>query len=219
MVFVVLAAPIAWYLISPLFITRVVDEAFPVAQAAQIAEPAAPSRMASTEPSMAAMSEPAAEMSAEASMAPEPTAEPSMAPEPSTEPSMAPEPTAAPEPTTAPSQSSEPRALKSGEFHAVEHEGRGTATIYELPDGKRVLRFENFEVLNGPDLYVYVSAAPDANDERTVEDAGFVSLGQLKGNLGNQNYELPADLDLSRANSVSVWCQRFRVNFATAPLS
>jgi hypothetical protein len=100
----------------------------------------------------------------------------------------------------------------------VEHPGSGTATIYELPDGSRTLRLENFATDNGPDLYVYLSAAPDSNDEQTVLNNEYVSLGQLKGNQGNQNYELPADLDVAAYNSVTVWCQQFSVNFTTAPL-
>lgn len=119
----------------------------------------------------------------------------------------------------APVQPAEPVALVSGRFHGVAHEGTGIATIYQLPDGKRILRFTEFDVLNGPDLYVYMVAAPDANDNETVEQAGFVSLGRLKGNRGDQNYELPADLDLSVYRSVSIWCQRFGVNFAVAPLN
>jgi hypothetical protein len=100
----------------------------------------------------------------------------------------------------------------------VTHEGQGTAAIYRLPNGKRVLRLSNFEVLNGPDLFVWLSSAPDANNARTILKSRYVSLGRLKGNQGNQNYELPADLDLSQFNSVTIWCRRFSVNFATAPL-
>ncbi|GIV97772.1 MAG: hypothetical protein KatS3mg057_2429 [Herpetosiphonaceae bacterium] len=108
--------------------------------------------------------------------------------------------------------------LLTGHFHPVAHQGTGVATIYQLPDGKRVLRLTAFDVDNGPDLYVYMVAAEDATDDATVEQAGYVSLGLLKGNRGDQNYELPADLDLNTYRSVSIWCQRFSVNFATAPL-
>jgi hypothetical protein len=111
------------------------------------------------------------------------------------------------------------QVLASGNFHSVAHNGSGVATIYQLADGKRVLRFTNFETSNGPDVHVYLGAASDASDSDTVKKAGFVELGSLKGNIGDQNYELPADLDLSKYHSVTIWCQRFGVNFATAPLS
>jgi hypothetical protein len=112
----------------------------------------------------------------------------------------------------------EPVALVSGEFHDVTHHGSGTATIFRLPDGQHILRFENLDVLNGPDLYVWLSAAEDADDARTILDAEYVELGRLKGNIGNQNYEIPAEVDLSQIKSVTIWCRQFSVNFATAPL-
>jgi len=109
--------------------------------------------------------------------------------------------------------------LASGNFHGVAHEGRGVATVHQLPDGQRVLRFTEFETSNGPDVRVYMVAAADADDNDTVQRAGFVEIGPIKGNQGDQNYHLPADLDLSRYRSVTIWCKRFGVNFATAPLS
>lgn len=109
--------------------------------------------------------------------------------------------------------------LASGQFHSVAHESRGTATIYQVNGGKRILRLTNFETSNGPALHVYFVAAPDATDSETVKNAGFVSIAPLKGNVGDQNYELPADLDLGKYQAVTVWCQRFGVNFATAPLT
>ena len=114
---------------------------------------------------------------------------------------------------------SSPQVLSSGSFHGVAHETSGMAAIYHLTDGKRVLRLTNFMTSNGPDVHVYLGKASDASDNDTVKKAGFVELGSLKGNIGDQNYELPADLDLSQFHSVTIWCQRFGVNFATAPLS
>ena len=112
-----------------------------------------------------------------------------------------------------------PKVLFQGRFHDVAHQGSGLATIYQLPDGERVLRFSDFKTLNGPALSVYLFAADDAHDNATVERAGFVSLGQLKGNVGNQNYNIPADLDLTKFRAVAIWCRRFSVNFTTAPLT
>jgi hypothetical protein len=111
-----------------------------------------------------------------------------------------------------------PVALAAGQFHDVSHKGSGTATVYQLADGKRVLRFSNFETSNGPDVVVYLVATEDANDSAAVTGAGYVSLGSLKGNVGDQNYDVPADLDLSKYKAVTIWCRRFSANFATAPL-
>jgi electron transfer DM13 len=108
--------------------------------------------------------------------------------------------------------------LASGSFHGVAHKSAGAAAIHQLADGRRVLRFTNFETSNGPDVHVYLVAANDAADSATVTRAGFVELGPLKGNIGDQNYELPASVDLDRYRAVTIWCKRFSVNFATAPL-
>jgi hypothetical protein len=66
---------------------------------------------------------------------------------------------------------------------------------------------------------VYLVATTDASDSDTVKKAGFVELGALKGNIGDQNYEVTSDLDLNKYRAVTIWCKRFAVNFATAPLS
>ncbi len=113
---------------------------------------------------------------------------------------------------------SDSTVLSMGTFHPVAHETRGTATIYRLPDGRRVLRFSDFETSNGPDVQVYLVAADDASDNDTVKQAGFVHVAALKGNVGDQNYDLPADVDLARYRSVTIWCRRFGVNFGTAAL-
>ena len=91
--------------------------------------------------------------------------------------------------------------------------------IYQLPDGKRVLRLTEFKTSNGPDVQLYLVASDDAKDSDTVKKAGFVTLGALKGNEGDQNYDVPSDVDLAKYRAVTVWCRRFGVNFATAPLA
>jgi len=106
----------------------------------------------------------------------------------------------------------------SGEFHAVAHPGAGQATVYRLRDGSYTLRLENLDIFNGPDLYVYAIAAGDATDDEMVLESGFLNLGRLKGNQGNQTYALPDGFDPERHRAISVWCRRFSVNFATAPL-
>jgi hypothetical protein len=111
------------------------------------------------------------------------------------------------------------RAVATGRFHSVAHETRGTATIQDVGGGHRVLRLTEFTTSNGPDVRVYLVAAPDASDNQTVTKAGFVELGKLKGNQGDQNYDVPDDLDLTHYRAVTIWCHRFNVNFATAPLT
>jgi hypothetical protein len=107
----------------------------------------------------------------------------------------------------------------TGLFHSNAHPTTGTATIYRMPDGRLVLRLTDFETSNGPDVQVYLVAAPDVNDDATVKRAEFLNLGTLKGNIGDQNYEVPAGVDLTRYRAVSIWCRRFSVNFGAAPLS
>jgi hypothetical protein len=110
------------------------------------------------------------------------------------------------------------KVLAKGEFHKAEKAGSGTATVYQLADGKRVLRLSDFATDNGPDLHVRLIAADDAKDTASVAKTKYVELAKLKGNKGDQNYELPADLDLTTYRVVSIWCNRFSVNFAAAPL-
>lgn len=111
-----------------------------------------------------------------------------------------------------------PIVVSFGKFHPVAHPGTGDAIVYRLEDGSHVLRLENLDIFNGPALYVYAVAAEDANDNETVLNASFLNLGPLKGNKGNQTYELPATFDPEKYRASSVWCRRFSVNFATAPL-
>ena len=120
---------------------------------------------------------------------------------------------------TAPSVSgAEPVVLSSGSFQGLAHETKGAATIHRLPDGTRILRLTEFETSNGPDVRVYLVAAPDAKDDETVRRDGFIDLGSMKGNRGSQNYGVPPDADLSKYQSVSIWCRRFGVNFGAASL-
>ena len=109
--------------------------------------------------------------------------------------------------------------LASGMFAGADdfHQGSGRATIYELGSGQQVLRLEEFMVINGPDLRVYL--VPDPSPESREDVAGYLDLGSLKGNIGNQNYEIPADVDVTEYGSVVIYCAPFHIIFATAPLS
>ncbi len=109
--------------------------------------------------------------------------------------------------------------LTSGRFHTNAHQTTGAAAIYRLEDGRRVLRLTEFKTSNGPDVRVYLVAAEDVQNEAAAKRAGFVDLGALKGNIGDQNYDVPAELDLSKYRAVSIWCRRFSVNFGAAPLT
>jgi len=109
-----------------------------------------------------------------------------------------------------------PRRLAGGRFRGLAHSASGAALLIEV-GGTRYLRFENLQVDNGPDLKVYLSPEPSSAEEGAFDD-GIVSLGDLKGNIGDQNYEIPPDVDLERFRSAVVWCERFGVGFAVAPL-
>ena len=115
--------------------------------------------------------------------------------------------------------SSPAQALAAGNFYSILHPTEGTGTIYRLADGTRVFRLTNFKTSNGPDVHIYMVAADDAKDNATVERAGFIDLGEIKGNIGDQNYALGPDIDLAKYRAVSVWCKRFSVNFGAAPLT
>lgn len=121
-------------------------------------------------------------------------------------------------PTASSASTTAARAIASGQFRSHAHETTGTATIIEV-DGRRVLRLTDFSTSNGPDVRVTLVAAADATDDPSVPRAGYVSLGVMKGNVGDQNYDVPADLDLSVYRAVTIWCERFSVNFGTAALS
>ena len=153
--------PVAWYLGSPLFLNRRVDEGFPPAHALAQNRPAGGMRGSAT-----------------------------------------------------------PAVLRRGAFGALDllHKGEGQAIIFQLPDGQRLLRFEHFRVQNGPDLYVYLSGHPAPQNSAEVHQAGAFEVARLKGNVGDQNYALPRDLDLSRFTSAVIYCKRFSHVFSTAEL-
>ena len=116
-----------------------------------------------------------------------------------------------------PEMPAEPVVLVQGSFIDIDpiHGAVGSATIYELPDGNRVLRFEDFRSKNGPDLHVYLSTEAPASTFAGLGD-NEIHLGALKGNVGNQNYEIPAEVDLSQYRSVVIYCRPFHVVFSTA---
>lgn len=196
-----LLAPLGWWLASPLWRTDAVDEAFPfdlptVAEAEAMPDDA-------LEAAILDVMNRADEMTAE---------QQAMAEEKITElAEMMPDEEMAeemPEGGTA----DEWAVVASGTFVDADalHQGTGTATIFQQGE-QRVLRFEDFEVTNGPDLHVLLVQNADGGDP-----GEYVDLGQLKGNVGNQNYEIPADIDLSQYDGIMIYCMPFHVNFSVA---
>ncbi len=125
------------------------------------------------------------------------------------------------EPTAMANAMSEPVALSRGSFVPGSTPGdraSGSATVYAIEHGTQVLRLEDFATTNGPDLFVVLSgnANPDADGIGAKEH--YVQLAALKGNQGNQNYDLPANLDLGQYKSVVIWCRTFNIVFGYAAL-
>lgn len=114
-----------------------------------------------------------------------------------------------------------PLVLSEGTFISHEYQTTGTVQILELESGERFLRIEGLDTSDGPELEVWITDAPvieGVDGWRVFDDGKFLSLGPLKGNLGDQNYEIPEGVDLSDFSSVSIWCVRFSVSFGAAEL-
>jgi len=196
-------AAITWWFGSPLFINKTVEEQFPLAFNAAI-----PSGMTRTdvEMVMAGMSKVNQEVM-----------------------EGMPEMMAIDEATDRTTNTSPPAGtvmppsgvrLKAGEFHDADsfHRGSGRAAIYRGPDGSHLLRLEDFRVTNGPDLHVLLTPHPASKSRDDLTAAGYVDLGKLKGNIGNQNYPIPENVDVAAQGSVVIYCLPFHVIFSVAPL-
>lgn len=204
----VVIVAIGWYLLSPLFIDDVVDEAFPFTMPDEV-------EMADmTEEQLQAMeTEFATAVPEEAEVAAMPPPQRSAVATRVME-------TAAQMPDkemedAMPAGDGDPVLVSTGQFVDADnfHQGSGKAAIYRLADGSYVLRFEDFMVTNGPDLHVLLSTEPGG-----VMGENYTDLGSLKGNVGDQNYDLPAGADGSDYLSVIIYCEPFHVVFATAAL-
>lgn len=174
------AIALGWWLGSPLFLNKTVDEEFPFTVSAVIPE------TMTREEAENVMVEAAAKNVASAETMTTAMADPSTI------------------------------ALKSGSFEDEDrvHRGSGTATIYTLEASKSVLRLEDLDVTNGPDLFVLLMEDSEGRDK----DQGYVNLGRLKGNRGNQNYEIPADVVIGDHNAIMIYCRAFGVIFSVASL-
>ncbi|MBI2887654.1 MAG: DM13 domain-containing protein [Chloroflexi bacterium] len=180
---VLAGAAVAWYLLSPLFLSQRVDEQFPLTAKADL--PVGVSRE-----------------QAEREMAEAARKDATMA-------------------EAMPGSASPPAVVAAGSFRDGDsvHKGEGKATVYRASDGGHLLRFEGFKVTNGPDLHVLLAGSPDPKNHQDLESGGYVDVAKLKGNVGNQNYPLPRELDPSRYRSVVVYCVPFRVVFSAATLA
>jgi len=174
----VVAAEVAWYLASPLFISRTVEETFPASAGAEV-----PSGMTQEQVEETMMKASKESTTSEEAM-----------------------PAAA-------------AALWRGSFAGADsvHQGEGTATVYRVA-GELVLRLDPFRVTNGPDLHVILTkhASPRSRDE---VKSGYIEVAKLKGNVGSQNYTLPAGLRLEEYKAVVIYCKPFHVVFASAELA
>lgn len=121
-------------------------------------------------------------------------------------------------PRTLPSSPSEPVDIAGGSFVSIDHGTNGRVRILELTGGQRIVRLEGLDTSNGPDLYLYLSANPASGEESAFDD-DYVNLGRLKGNLGDQNYDLPSGTDLARYRTLVIWCDRFNSAFGAADLA
>jgi Electron transfer DM13 len=113
---------------------------------------------------------------------------------------------------------SEPQPLFTGRLEGKAHPTSGRATIYDASDGVRYLRLSDFMTSNGPDVHVVLGRSDDSNlnGETIKGDLDHVELGRLRGNQGDQNYDLPASVDLEKYNAAVIFCERFHVIFGLA---
>ena len=252
---------LAWWLGSPLFLNKTVDEEFPLSVSAVVPEGMTRAQVDQTMATMAMMDDAVSEAMPEAAaspgaaggmmagvmdnMTPEMIAAAleGMTPETMAEvaetmaeamESMTPEMMASVVESMTPEMKMQiagmmpemmaptaPVVVKSGAFRDADsfHNGEGSATVHELPDGSHVLRFEDFRVTNGPDLRVILASHPDPMGRGDVHSGEYVELGKLKGNIGNQNYPFPEGLSPDDYNSVVIYCKPFQVVFSVAALS
>lgn len=232
---VIVAVPIlafAWWLGSPLFIDQVVDEPFPIAAMAVVPDDMTAEEVeeimldaAATDtpveeemPEMATTATTAAGTTSLATTAATEDEAPATTAAAATEPST----TLPPEPsTTLPPEPTGPVALASGALMDADsfHKGSGQVVLYQLEDGSRIIRLEDIEVTNGPQLHVLLTPVHSLAGRDHLREAGYVDLGALKGNIGSQNYEVPADYMVPEQLTLVIYCVPFHVVFATAELA
>ena len=110
------------------------------------------------------------------------------------------------------------RIVARGRFSGIERRGRGTTSLYRLHDGRLALRLERFATAGNTDLFVWLSEARRPRTTKQSFQAPHIELGPLKSTLGDQNYVLPAGVDVDRIRSVVIWCEPVQIAYAAAPL-
>lgn len=108
--------------------------------------------------------------------------------------------------------------VSRGRFSSGEHTTTGQAQLLVLGDGRRFVRLTDLVTSNGPEVRIWLSAAPKHSSDDAVAAARHLDVGGLKANHGNQNYAVPSDARLQQFRSVVIWCRRFDVVFGAAPL-
>ncbi|RWR21000.1 electron transporter [Microbacterium enclense] len=135
---------------------------------------------------------------------------------------VASEPAAEPVDVVTPEPPAGPVDLLTGSLISHEHETSGQVRVIENPDGSRQLALVGLQTTNGPDVHVWLSAGPVVEGRDgwfTAAGYDHIDLGPIKGNLGDQLYDIPADADLSVFRSVDLWCVQFGVSFGAAALA
>lgn len=197
---VILAA--GFWLGSPLFTNTTVDEAFPFAARAVVPPDMTRSGVELVMAEMANLAKPVDEAMPASMTAKGPDA-------------------GIPDATSGGAQDqAKAKVLSSGGFRDADsfHKGSGIAKIYQGQDGSRFLRLEDFKVTNGPELHVVLSPEPNPESPEEVKSPGYIDLGKLKGNIGNQNYPIPEEVDIAGQGSVVIYCRPFQVVFSVATL-
>ncbi len=191
LIVVVVGGAGAWWLGSPLFLDQVVEEELPFE---------IPTEEETEEMSEEELAKVSAEVMDAAAKMPDKEMEEEM-------PEMA--------------DDAQPIVVAQGQFQDADefHKGAGTVTLYRLPDGTHLLRFEDFRVTNGPQLHVLLANHAQPVNRADLEETGYVDLGGLKGNVGNQNYEIGANIAIDDVKSIVIYCKPFHVVFSTATLS
>ncbi len=111
------------------------------------------------------------------------------------------------------------RVVASGSFYRVEVRGEGTAKLYRLGDGRRILRFENFQTGENTDLFVWLSESRRPANSAEAVQTPYVEIGNLKSTVGTQNYEIPGSVPTDKIRSIVIWCQPVAIAYAAAALA
>jgi hypothetical protein len=199
---------VAWWLLAPLFVDEAVEESLPFTVNATIPPGMTRAEAEQVMAGMAKVDQPVEEaMPAMMMLASRAGGDPGGG-------------NSAPSPTVAPADQPAAVQVKAGSLRDADrlHKGSGSAIIYRGPDGSHLLRLEDLQVTNGPALHVLLSPHPDPMSRGDLTSAGYVDLGPLKGNIGNQNYSVPEEVDVAAQQSVIIYCMPFHVIFSVAPL-